>query len=182
MLAVPLDCILFAYFKIYCLRVWVLVTLNLGAEIFSSETLTGLGTPLTVGWWWLLFSCSVVSNSLPSHGLQHARLPCPSSSPRVYSNTHPLSRWCHPTILSSVSLFFYLWSYPASGFFQMSRLFASSGQRIGASASASVLSVNIQDWFPLGWICLISLLFMGLSRVFCSITVQKYQFFSAQSS
>ena len=178
MFAVPLDCILFAYFKIYCLRVWVLVSLNLGAEVFSSETLNSLGTPLTMGWWWWLFSCSVVSDSLPSRGLQHARLPCPSPSPRVYSNSHPLSRWCHPMS----SLFFYLWSYPASGFFQMSQLFASSGQRIGASASASVLPVNIQDTFPLEWTGWTSWQSKGLSRVFSSTTVQNHQFFGAQLS
>ena len=97
--------------------------------------------------WLLLFSCSVVSDSLWPHGLQQARLPCCSPSPRACSNSCPLSRWSHPTILSSVSC---LQSFPASGSFLMSQLFASGGQNIGASASASVLSVNIQGWFPLG--------------------------------
>ena len=86
------------------------------------------------------------------HGLQHARLPCPSPTSRVYSNSCPLSQWCHPTISSSVVPFSsHLQSFPASGSFQMSQFFASGGQSIGISASASVLSMNIQDWFPLGW-------------------------------
>ena len=103
------------------------------------------------------FSHSVVSSSLQPHGLQHARPPCPSPTPGVYSNSCPLSRWCHPTISSSVSPFSHLQSFPASGSFQMSQFFASGGQRIGASASASVLPMNIQDWFPLGWTGWISL-------------------------
>jgi len=99
----------------------------------------------------LLFSHSVESDSLPSNGLQHERLPCPSVSPRVCSNSCPLSRWCHPTISSSVIPFSsYLQSFPASGSFPVSQLFTSGGQSIGASAAASVLSMNIQDWFPLG--------------------------------
>ena len=98
------------------------------------------------------FSHSVTSNSLWSHGLQHARPPCPSPTPRVYSNSRPFNRWCHPTISSSVIPFsFCLQSFPASGSFQMSQLFASGGQIIGVSASALVLPMNIQDWFPLGW-------------------------------
>ena len=97
------------------------------------------------------FSRSIMSNSLRPHGLQHTRPPCPSSTPGVHSNSCPLSWWCHPTISSSVVPFFSrLWSFPASGSFQMSQLFASSGQSIGASASTSVLPMNIQDWFPLG--------------------------------
>ena len=105
--------------------------------------------------WWLLFTCSVVSNSLQPHGLQHARLPCPSLSPRVCSNSS--SRWCHPTISSSVVPFSSrLHSFPASGSFLMSQFFTSGGQRIGVSASASVLPMNIQDWFPLGWTAWIS--------------------------
>ena len=93
-----------------------------------------------------------MSNSLRSHGLWHARPPCPSSTPGVYSNSCPSSRWCHPTISSSVILFSSrLQSFPASGTFQMSQLFASGGQSIGISASASVLPMNILDWFPLGW-------------------------------
>ena len=99
----------------------------------------------------LSFRCSVVSYSLQPHGLQHTRLPCPSPSPGVCSNSCPLSQWCHPTIWSSVVPFsFCFQSFPASGSFPMSRLFASDGQSIGASASASALPMNIQGWFPLG--------------------------------
>ena len=109
------------------------------------------------------FSCSVVSDSLQPHGLQHARLPCPSPTPRVYSNSYLLSQWCHPTILSSVVPFSsFLQSFPASGSFQMSQFFASGGQSIGVSASASVFLMNIQDWFPLGWTGWISLQSKGL--------------------
>ena len=104
------------------------------------------------------FSHSVMSNSLRSHGLQHARLPSPSSTPGAYSNSFPLSWWCQPTILSSVIPFSScLQSFPASGSFPISQFFASGGQSIGVSASASVLPMNIQDWFPLGLTGLISL-------------------------
>ena len=103
------------------------------------------------------FSHSVVSNSLRPHGLQHTRLPCPSPTPRVYPNSCPLSQWCHLTISSSVVPFSCLQSCQASGSFPMSQFFASGGQSIGVSASASVLPVNIQDWFPLGLTGLISL-------------------------
>ena len=127
------------------------------------------------------FSCSVVSDSLRSHGLQHARLPCPSPTPGVYSNSCPLSQWCHPTISSSVTPFSSCPQFfPASGSFPVSQLFASGGQSIGVSALASVLPMNIQDWFPLGLTGLISLLSKELSRVFSSTTVQKCQFFGAQ--
>ena len=129
------------------------------------------------------FSHSVVSNSLWPHGLWHTMPPCPSPTPGVNSNSCPLSQWCHPTISSSVIPFSScLQSFPASGSFPMSQFFASGGQSIGASASASVLPMNIQDWFPLGLTGLISLLFKGLSRVFSSTTVQKHQFFGAQTS
>ena len=128
------------------------------------------------------FSCSVVSNSLWPPGLQHARLPCPSPTPGVYSNSCPLSQWCHPTISSSVIPFSCLPSFPESGCFLVSQFFTSGGQSIGASASASVLPMNIQDWFPLGWTGWISLLSKGLSRVFSNTTVQKHQFFSTQLS
>ena len=122
-----------------------------------------------------------MSNSLWPHGLQHARPPCPSPTPRVYSNSCPLSPWCHPTISSSVVPFFpRLQSFPVSESFPMSQLFASGGQSIGVSTSASVLPMNIQDWFPLGWTGWISLQSKGLSRVFFSTTVQKHQFFGAQ--
>ena len=129
------------------------------------------------------FSCSVMSDSLWPHGLQHTRSPCPSPSPGVYSNSCPLSQWCHPTTSSSVVPFSScLQSFPASGSFQMSQLFTSGGQSIGVSDSASVLPMTIQDWFLLGWMGWISLLFKGLSRVFSNTTFQKHQFFSAQFS
>ena len=116
------------------------------------------------------------------HGLQHTRPPCPSPTPGVHSNSCPLSQWCDPTISSSVSLLSHLSSFPATGSFQMSQLFASGGQNFGVSASTSVLSINIQDWFPLGWTGWISLQSKGLSRVFSNTTVQKYQFFGSQLS
>jgi len=129
------------------------------------------------------FSRSVVSNSLRPHGLQHARPPCPSPTPRAYSNSCLLSQWCHPTISSSVvPSFSCLQSFPASGSFAVSQFFTSGGQSIGASASASVLPMNIQDWFPLGWTGWISLQSKGLSRVFSNTTVQNHQFFDAQLS
>ena len=129
------------------------------------------------------FSCSVVSNSLQPHGVQHARPPCPSPTPRVYSNLCPLSRWSHPTISSSVVPFSsHLQSFLASESFPMSHFFASGGQMIGVSALASVLPMNIQDWFPLGLVCWISFQSKGLSRVFSNTTVQKHQFFGAQLS
>ena len=123
------------------------------------------------------FSLSVVSDSLWPHGLQHARLRCPSLTPRAYSNSRPSRQWCPPTISSSVVPFSSrLQSFPASGSFQMSQFFVSDGQSIGVSASASVLPINIQDWFPLGLTGLISMLSKGLSRVFSNTTVQKHQF------
>ena len=129
------------------------------------------------------FSCSVVSDSLRYHGLQHARPPCPSPTPRVYSNSCPLSWWCHPTISSSViPISSCLQSFPASGSFPVSQFFTSGGQSIGVSASASVLSKNIQDWFPLGLTGWVSLQSKGLSRVFSNTTVQKHQIFRAQFS
>ena len=129
------------------------------------------------------FSCSVTSDSLRPHGLEHARFPCPSPTLRACSNSCPLSQWCHPTISSPVVNFSScLQSFPASGFFQMSQFFVSGGQNIGASASASVLPMNIKNWFPLGWTGWISLQSNGLSRIFSNTTVQKHQFFSAQLS
>ena len=131
----------------------------------------------------LLFSRAIVSNSLWPHGLQHTTLPCPSPSPRLCSNSCPLSQWCHLTMSSSVVPFSSsLQSFPASGSFPMSQLFASGDQSIGASASASVLPVTIQDWCPLGWTGWISLQSKGLFRVFSNTTVQKHQFFGAQLS
>ena len=131
----------------------------------------------------LLFSFSVVSDPLWPHGLQHARLPCPSPSPRACSNSCPLNQWCHPAISYSVVPFSScLQSFPASGSFLMSWLFTSGGQGIGVSASASVLPRNIQGWFPLGLTGWISLQSKGLSRVFSNTTVQKHQFFGTQPS
>ena len=129
------------------------------------------------------FSCSAVSNFLRPHGLQHTRLPCLSPTPGAYSNSRLLSQWCHPTISSSVVPFSsFLQSFPASGPFQMSQFFTSGDPSIGVLASASVLPMNSQDWFPLGWTGLISLQSKGLSRVFSNTTVQKHQFFGAQLS
>ena len=127
-----------------------------------------------------LFSRSVASNSLWPHGLQHARTPCPSPSPRTCSHSCLLSRWCHPTTSFSVTpLSSCLQSFPASGPFPKSWLFISGGQSTGVSASAFVPPMNIQDWFPLGLNSLISLQSKGRSRVFSYTTDQKQQFFSA---
>ena len=129
------------------------------------------------------FSCSVMSGSLWPHGLQHVSHPCPFPTPGVYSNSCPLSPWCHPTISSSVIPFSCrLQSIPASGSLTMSQFFPSDGQSIGVSGSASVLSMNIQDRFPLGWTGWISLQSKGLSRVFSNTAVQKHQFFGTQLS
>ena len=135
--------------------------------IDSYRTAIGLGS--------VRVHCSVVSGSLRPHGLQHARLPCPSPSPRASSNSCPLSRWCHATVSSSVVPFSScLHSFSASGYFPLSQLFTSGGQNIGASASASVPPMNIQGWFSLGLTGLISLQSKGLSRVFSNTTVQKF--------
>ena len=126
---------------------------------------------LTGVWEDLLFSCSVASDSLWPHRLRHARLPCPSPSPRVCSNSCTLSWWCHSTISFSVALLsFCLQSFPEPGSFPTSGLFVSGGQSVGASASASVLPMNIQGWFPLQFTGLISLLVRDLSRILSSTT------------
>ena len=120
-------------------------------------------------------SHSVVSDSLQPHELQQTRPPCLSPTPGVYSNSCPLSRWCHPTISSSVVPFSScLQSFPASGSCPLSQFFAAGGQSIGVLALASVLPMNIQDWFILGWTDWISLQSKGLSRVFSNTTVQKH--------
>ena len=117
----------------------------------------------------------VVSSSLWPHGLQHARPPCPSPTPRVYSNSYPLSRWCHPTISSSVVPFSsYLQSFPSSGSFPTSQFFAWGSHSIGVWTSTSVLPMNTQDWSPLGWTGWISLQSKGVSRVFSNTTVQEH--------
>ena len=128
------------------------------------------------------FSRSVTSDTLWPHGLQHARLPCPSPTPGACSDSCLSSRWCHPTISSSVITFSCLQSCLASGSFPMSQFFASGGQSSVASASASVLPMNIQDWFPLELTGLISLLSQGHSRALSNTRVQKHQFFSVQLS
>ena len=128
------------------------------------------------------FSHSVMFNCSQLHGLQHARPPCPSPTPRAYPNSCPLSQWCHPTISSSVSPFScHLQSFQISGSFQMTQLFTPDGQSIGVSAPTSVLPKNTQDW-ALGWTGWISLQSKGLSRVLSNTTVQKHQFFSVQLS
>ena len=129
------------------------------------------------------FSCSVVSNSLQPHELQHARPSCPSPTPRAYSNSCILCWWCSPTISSSLVPFTScLQSFAASGSLRMNQLFTSGVQNIGVSASASLFPMNIQNWFPIAWTGWISLLSKGLSRVFSSTIVQKHQFFSTQFS
>ena len=129
------------------------------------------------------FSRSVVSDSLRPHGLQQARLPCLSPTPRACSNSCPSSWWCHPAISYPVISFSScLQSFPTSGSFPMSQIFTSGGQSIGVSASASVFPRNTQDWSPLGWTGCISLQSKGLSRVFSNTTVQKHQFFGTQLS
>ena len=128
------------------------------------------------------FSC-FISDSLLPHGLQHTSLPCPSPPPRPCSNSCPSSQWCHPSISSPLLLFSScLPSCPASGSFPMSQFFTSGDRGIGVSASASVLPMNIQDWFPLGWTGWISLQSKGLSKVFSNTAVQKHQYFGAQLS
>ena len=131
-------------------------------------------------WLLLLFSHSVVSDSLQPRGLQHTRLPCPSPTPGTCSNSCPLIRWCHPTISPSVVPFSCLQSFPASESFPMSHFFASGSQRIGASTLTTVLPMNIQDCFPLEMTGLISLQSKGLPRVFSNTTVQKHQFFGTR--
>ena len=129
------------------------------------------------------FSCSVVSDSLQPNGLQHTRPPCPSPTPRTYSNSCPSHQWCHATISSSVILLSScLQSFPASGTFPISQFFPSAGQTIEVSTSASVPPMNIQDWYPLGRTGCISLQSKGLSRVSSNTTVQKHHFFCAQLS
>ena len=136
-----------------------------------------------LSWHSIQFNYSVGPDSLRPYRLQHTRVPCSSPNPGACSNSCPSSQWCHPTISSSVIPFSSCpQSFPASGSFPMSQFFTSSGQRIGVSASASVLPMNIQDSFPLGWTGSISLQSKGLSRVYSTTTVQKDQFFVTQLS
>ena len=155
---------------IYNQRRWVILTQSHIVYWWQIKTLPSFQCINSVQ-----FSLSVVSDSLQPHEPQHARPPCPSPTPRVHPNPCPLSWWCHPTISSSVIPFSSCpQSFPASGSFQMSQLFASGGQSIGVSASTSVFPMNIQDWiFPLRWTGCISLLSKGLSRVFSNTTVKS---------
>ena len=138
---------------------------------------------LNIGLSSVQFSRSVMSDSLRPHESQHARPPCPSLTPRVHSNSRPLSQWCHPAISSSVVPFSSCpKSFPASGSFPMSQLFAWGGQSTGVSASASFLPKKSQAWSPSEWTGWISLQSKGLSRVFSNTTVQKHQFFGTQPS
>ena len=159
--------------------------------IISSVFVKDVGLSVELHMWWKLrfpfssvrFSCSVVSNSLQPHEPQHSRPSCSSPSARVHPNLCRLTRWCHPTIPSSVVPFSSCpQSFLALGSFQMSQLFASGGQSIGVSASTSVLPMNTQDWSLLAWTGWISLQSKGLSRVFSNTTVQKHQFLSVQLS
>ena len=123
------------------------------------------------------FSHSAMPHSLPPQELQHARLPCLSSTPEACLNSCPLTQWCHPTISSSIIPFSsHLQSLPASGSFPRNQFFTSGGQSIWVSTAASILPMNILDWFPLRWTAWISLQARGLSRVFSNTTVQKHQF------
>ena len=149
--------------------------------ISTAEFITGKAFEMSLSS--IQFSCSVVSDSLRPHELQHARPPCPSPTPGVHTNSCPSSRWCHPATSSSVVPFSSCpQSFPASGSFPKNWPFSSGGQMTGVSASASVLSMNIQSWFLLGLIGLISLLSKGLTSVFSNITVWKNQLFGAQPS
>ena len=169
-------------------------------EIFNWNILC---FPTKILWGRYLLFCSVAKSCLTTWGLSFIIyllsilffhnfciskiyftkwLPCPSLSPRVCSNSYPLSQWCHPPISSSASLFTFAFNFPESGSFPMSQLFAPGDQRIAASASASVLPMNIQGWFPLGFTIWSLLKCEGLSKVFSSTTVWKHHFFGAQPS
>ena len=151
----------------------------LGAQV----KISGWQTKILQATWLQFSSVTQLCPTLWPHELQHARPPCPSLTPRVYSNSCRLSWWCHPAISSSVVPFSSCpQSFPESGSFPMSQLFAWAGQSIGVSASASVLPMNTQDWSPLRWNGWISLQSKGLSRVFSNTVVQKYQFFRTQLS
>ena len=178
-------------------RGWQRMSQNLYINVHSSIIHNSQKVEITqtsINWWTdrhclsimeysVQFSRSVMSASLQPHEPQHARPPCPSPTPRVHPKPCPSSQWCHPTISSSVIPFSSCLQYfPASGSFRMSWLFASGGQSVGVSVSISVLPMNIQDWFPLGWTGWTSLQAKGLSRIFSKTAVQKHQFFSAQLS
>ena len=180
------------YYQNFCVRILPLWILNLclllqnALQISNPDHLPhkNLFPPeLTWVFHQVLFSCSVVSDSLWPHEPQHARPPYPSPTAGVHPNLCPLSQWHHLTILFSVVPFSSCpQSFPASGSFQISQLFTSGGQSIRVSASTSVLSMNTQDWSPLGWTGWISFQYKGLSRVFSNTTVQKHQLFGTQLS
>ena len=162
---------------LFLLFLWIILVLIIHIRFSYSCWFKNFSLPFSS----VQFSHSVVSDSLWPHGLQHARPPCPSPTPGVYPNSCPLSQWCHPTISFSVIPFSTCpQSFPASGFFQMSQLFASGGQSIGVSAATSFLPMNTQDWSPSEWTGWISLQSKGLSRIFSNTTVQKHQFFGVQ--
>ena len=172
---------------------WVVISFSRGSSQMTDQTqVSSIAVRLFTDWvtWKVLlplhsvqFSRSVMSDFLQPHESQHARPPCPSPTPGVYSNSCPSSRWCHPAISSSVVPFSsYPQSLPASESFPVSQLFTWGDQRIGVSDSASVPPMNTQDWSPLRWTGWISLKSKGLSRVFSNTTVQKHQFFGAQPS
>ena len=154
-------------------------------EMAHLKSANGTQCPASTKWVFssVQFSCSVVSDYLLPHEPEHTRPPCPSPTPRVHTNSCPLSWWCHSTISSFVVPFSScLQSFPASRSFPVSQFFPSGSQSIGVLASTSVLPMNTQDWSPLGWTGWISLQSKGFSRVFFNTTVQKHQFFGAQLS
>ena len=161
------DSKLYFVYSLYSISLCITNKSNINNKVFSS----------------VQFSYSVMSDSLQPHEPQHARPRCLSPTPGVHPNPRPLSWWCHPTISSPVMPFSSCpQSFPVSGSFPMSQLFASGGQSIGVSASVLVLPMNTQDWSPLGWTGWISLQSKGCSRVFSNTTVQKHQFFDVQLS
>ena len=170
--------IFFSFFWLCCVACWILVPWP-GIELLPAESRAQSLNHWTAREGSSAQFSSVMSNSLQLHGLQHARLPCPSPTPGACSNSCPSSKWCHPTISSSAVPFSSCpQSFPASGSFPMSQFFTTRGQRIGISVATSVLPMNIQHWFPLGWTGWISWQSKGLSRVFSNSTVQKHQHLS----
>ena len=169
--------LLFFFFNLFWFQSWV--RLNFFREIYKDGIIKLMDMSLSKFWEKVQLSHLVVSNSLRPHGLEHFWLPCPSPTPRAYSNSGPLSQWCHPVMVSSVIPFSsHLQSFPASGSCPVSQFFTSGGQSIGVSASASVLPMNIWDWFPSGLTALISLQSKRVLRIFSNTTVQKLQFSS----
>ena len=174
-----LDAMILVFWMLRFKWAFSLSSFTLIKRLFSSSSLSAIRVVFYLQFSSVAQSCL----TLQAHGLQHTRLPCPSPTPGAYSNSCPLRRWYHPTISSSVIPFSsHLQSFPASGSFSVSLFFASGGQSTGVWASALVLPMNIQDWFPLGWTGWISLQSKGLSRIFSNTTVQKHQFFCAQLS